>query len=87
MKTSLAYTSDYSTLATQNFAGKTDECQTGRLCRITILVSFLKGSKLFAILCGGYGSPNLQNRLCELGTFSRICSYISNSLSFFISPN
>ena len=54
-----------------NSVGKTDECETCRDCRTTILVLLLKVSNLYAFLCGYYGSPNVQNQMCELCTFPK----------------
>ena len=54
----------------------TDTFETFRDCRTTIPLSFLKVSNLYTIPCGFYGSPNEQNRMCELCTFSQIRSHI-----------
>ena len=51
----------------------TDRCETFRDCSTTIPLSFLKVSNLYTICCGFCGSPNEQNRMCELpysGKFS-----------------
>ena len=53
-----------------------DKCDTFRDCRTAISLSFLKVSHLHTILCGLYESPNEQNRMCELCTFSQIWSQI-----------
>ena len=46
----------------------------------TILVSLMKVSNQYAILCSSYGSLNVQNRICELGTFSQMQSHMSSNL-------
>ena len=58
----------------------TDRCEIFRKYRATILLSTLKISTLFTIFCGFYASPNAQNRMCELCTFSQIQSHILNGL-------
>ena len=45
-----------------------------RDCRTTISLSFLKVLNLYAIPYSFCGSPNEQNRMCELCTFSQIWS-------------
>ena len=65
----------------QNFIGMINECQTFRNCRNnTILVSLMKVSNQYAILCCSYGSLNVQNGICKLGTFSQIQSCMSSNL-------
>ena len=54
----------------------TDRCEIFRNCRTTIPLSFLKLSTLCTIPYGFYASPNAQNRMCELCTFSQIRSQI-----------
>ena len=54
----------------------TDRCETFRDCRTTIPLSFLKVSNRYTIACSFYGSPNEQNRMSELCTFSQIWSHI-----------
>ena len=53
-----------------------DKCDTFRDCRTTISLSFLKVSHLYTIPCGLYESPNEQNRMFELCTFSQIRSRV-----------
>ena len=53
-----------------------DRCETSTGCRTTIPLSFLKVSHLNTIPCDFYESPNEQNRMCELCTFSQIRSHI-----------
>ena len=53
-----------------------DRCETFTDCRTTIPLSFLKVSQLNTIRCGFYESPNEQNWMCELCTFSQIRSHI-----------
>ena len=53
-----------------------DRCDTSKDCRTTIPLSTLKVSYLYIIPCGFYESPNEQNRMCELCTFSQIQSQI-----------
>ena len=52
--------------------------ETLRDCRTTIPLTALKVSTLYIIHCDFYRYPNTQNRMCELCTFSRIRSLISN---------
>ena len=47
-------------------------------------VSFLKISTQSTILCGSYASPNVQNRMCELCTFSQIRSQLLAVQTFAI---
>ena len=56
-----------------------DRCETFTDCRTTIPLSFLKVSHLNTIPCGFYESPNEQNQICELCTFSQIRSHIPSS--------
>ena len=51
-----------------------DICETFRDCRTAIPLSSLKVSCLDTISCGLYESPNEQNWMCELCTFSQIQS-------------
>ena len=53
-----------------------DRYQTFRNCRTTIPLLSLKISTLYIILYGYYESPNAQNRMCELCTFSQIQSQL-----------
>ena len=53
-----------------------DRCETFRNCRTTIPLWLLKVSHLYTIPCSFYESPNEQNRMCELCTFSQIRSHI-----------
>ena len=55
-------------------------CETFRDCGTTILLSSLKVSDLYTSPCGFYRSSNVQNRMCELCTFSQIQSQIRNSI-------
>ena len=55
----------------QNLFGMMDRCKTFTNCRTTIPLLFLKVSHLNTIPCGFYESPNEQNRMCELCTFSK----------------
>ena len=68
----------------------TGRCKIFRNCRTTIPLSSLKISTLCIILCGFYTSPNAQNRMCELCTFSQIWSqllnYYANGKSEPLSP-
>ena len=57
----------------------TDRCETYTDCRITIPLSSLKVSNIYTIASGFYGSPNEQNWMCELCTFSQIQSHICES--------
>ena len=66
-----------------NFIGMTDEYETCRDCRTTIPVSLLKVSNLNPIPCGSNGSPNVQNWMCELCTFSQIRSHFLNHGKFY----
>ena len=50
----------------------TNRCEIFRNCSTTIPLSFLKVLTLCTIPCGFYASPNAQNRMCELCTFSQI---------------
>ena len=59
-----------------NLFEMTDRCQTSRDCKITIHLSSLKFSNMYTTLFGCYGSPNEQNRMCELYMFSKIQSHI-----------
>ena len=54
----------------------TDRCEMFRNCRTTIPLSSLKISTLYTIICDFYASPNAQNRMCELCTFSQIRLHI-----------
>ena len=54
----------------------TDRCETFRDCRTTIPLLSLKVSNCYTIACSFYGSPNEQNRMYELCTFSQIRSHI-----------
>ena len=54
----------------------TDKCKIFKDCRTAILLPYLKISTLCTIPCGFYASPNAQNRMCELCTFSQIQSQI-----------
>ena len=53
-----------------------DRCETFTDCRTTIPLWSLKVSHLNTILCDFYESPNEQNRMCELCTFSQIRSHL-----------
>ena len=53
-----------------------DRCATFRDCRTIIPLSSLKVSYLYTIPFGLYESPNEQNRMCELCTFSQIRSHL-----------
>ena len=53
-----------------------NRCHTFSDCRSTITLSSLKISNLYTIPLGFYGSPNAQNWMCELCTFSQIWSHI-----------
>ena len=76
-KTSIVHTSNCSTLMTHKIYLKwMDRCETFRDCSTTIPVSSLKLSYLYTIPCGFYDSPNEQNWMCELCTFSQIRSHI-----------
>ena len=57
-----------------------DRCETFTDCRTTIPLSFLKVSHLYTIPCSFYESPNEQNRMCELCTFSQIRSHLITTL-------
>ena len=57
-----------------NLLGMLDRYETFRDCRTTIPLCFLKISILYTIHCGFYRSPNTQNQMCELCTFSQIRS-------------
>ena len=61
----------------------TDRCETVRDCRTTIASSFLKVSNLCTIPCGFCESPNKQNWMCELCTFSQIWSHYINTVSCY----
>ena len=68
-----------------------DKCETFTDCRNTIPLSFLKVSHLNTIPCGFYESPNEQNWMCELCTFSQIRSHMylsvtptSHAIAWFI---
>ena len=58
-----------------------NRCETCTDCRTTIPLSFLEVSHLNTIPYSFYESPNEQNRMCELCTFSQIRSHIKTSLS------
>ena len=42
----------------------------------------LKVSNLYAISCGSYGSPNIQNWICKLCTFFQILSHINKVIKY-----
>ena len=66
----------------KNLFGMTDRCETFRDFRTTIPLSSLKVSNLYTIACDFYGSPNKQNQMCKLCTFSQIRSHMM--LHFFL---
>ena len=73
----VVHTYNFSTLVTHEIYLNWDRCDTlWNNCRTTILISSLKVSNLYAIPCGFYESPNEQNGICELCTFSQIWSCI-----------
>ena len=51
-----------------------DKFQTFRNCRTTIPLSLLNVSGQYTVPYGFYESPNAQNWMCELCTFSQIRS-------------
>ena len=79
-KTCIVHTSKFSTLVTHNIylEWHIDTKLSGLVEQI-----FLKVSNLYATPCGFYGSPNEQNRMCELCIFSQIWSHLSNLLFYF----
>ena len=79
-KTCIVNTSKFSTLVTHKISL---EWQVNvKLEWIIELLFFItpKVSNLIAISCGSYGSPNVQNQMCELCTSSQIQSHISTQV-------
>ena len=71
----------------QNLFGMMDRCETFTDCRTTMPLSFLKVSHLNTIPYGFYESPNEQNWMCELCTFSQIRSHMYNGKGQGSPPN
>ena len=71
-KTCIVHTSNFSTLVTDKIYYEWQIDVKLRICRITIYLSSLKVSNLYAIAFGCYRSPNEQNWICELHTLSQI---------------